>query len=200
MTRLSDLIRQNRSVRRYRESSGVARKTLEGLVNLARLSASAANLQPLKYLLSNNSDQNQEIFECLKWAGYLPEWPGPDAGERPAAYIVMLEDKSVGSSFTAVDEGIAAQSILLGAREIGLAGCMLKAFNVPKLARILEVPEGLVPTMVLALGEPVEEVVIEEMQQDGSVRYWRTEDQVHHVPKRSLEEIIVPSPNGSEEV
>lgn len=191
MTLLAELIKRNRSCRRFRESERVDRKRLEGLVDLARLSASAANLQPLKYLIANDPDRNNAIFDCLKWAGYLEDWPGPVPGERPAAYIVVLEDRDIGSSFVGNDEGIAAQSILLGAREHLLGGCMLKAFNGPKLARILGLPANLSPTMVIAIGQPLEQVRIEKMPEGGSVRYWRSDNGLHHVPKRSLSEILV---------
>lgn len=185
-----DLILKNRTYRRFFQNEVVSRQTLTELVDLARLSASASNLQPLKYILSNDSKLNSEIFPCLAWAGYLKDWPGPIEGERPSAYIVMLGDTSVGRTFGS-DQGISAQSIMLGAAEKGLGGCMIASVQKQKLREVLNIPEHLEILLVLAIGKPKENVVIEKMPPSGEVRYWRSEDGTHHVPKRSLDEIII---------
>ncbi len=187
---LEDLIRKNRTCRRFIQSRPLPMNTLNELVNLGRLSASAANMQPLKYVMCCDPEKNAEIFSCLTWAAYLKDWPGPVEGERPAGYIVMLGDTSIAKDFWC-DHGIAGQSILLGAREKGLAGCMLGAINREKLRDILNLGEHLKILLVLALGVPREEVVIEAVGEDGSIRYWRDGRGVHHVPKRSLQDIII---------
>ena len=187
---IEELIRSNRSVRRFHQDQAVSRETLKWLVNLARLSASAANLQPLKYALSWTPAKNALIFPCLAWAGYLKDWPGPAEGERPAAYIVILGDKSIATQF-GCDHGIAAQSILLGAREQGLGGCMLGSINRDLLRKHLNLVENLEILLVLALGVPKEQVVLEEVEPGGDIKYWRDEGGVHHVPKRRLEDIIL---------
>ena len=125
---IEDLIKQNRSYRRFDQDHVVDLDTLKSLVNLGRLSASGANLQPLKYILSCNPQQNAKIFSCLAWAAYLKDWKGPQEGERPAAYIVVLGDADI-SKDAGCDHGIACQSILLGAREKGLGGCMLGSIH-----------------------------------------------------------------------
>ncbi|MGD1968780.1 MAG: nitroreductase family protein, partial [Desulfobacterales bacterium] len=162
------------------------------LVDLARLSASGANLQPLKYILTCRPELNAEIFRCLGWAAYLQDWAGPQSGERPAAYIVILGDSNISKDF-GVDHGIAAQSILLGARDKGLAGCMIGSINRKDLRAILNVQSHLKILLALAIGKPKEKIVIETVGPDGDIRYWRDEQAVHHVPKRSLSEIIVAS-------
>jgi nitroreductase len=187
---IADLIAANRSCRRFDENHLVDVNTLEQLVDLARLSAPGANLQPLKYILSCRSALNAEIFSCLGWAAYLKDWPGPQPGERPAAYIVILGDSNISKDF-GVDHGIAAQSMLLGARHNGLAGCMLGALNRKVLRTVLNVPEHLRILLVVAIGKPREEAVIETVGPDGNIRYWRDEQAIHHVPKRSLADIIV---------
>jgi nitroreductase len=187
---LENLIRKNRSCRRFIQSRSLDMNTLNELVNLARLSASAANLQPLKYVLCCNSEKNAEIFPCLAWAAYLKDWPGPLEGERPSGYIVVLGDTAITQDF-GCDHGIASQSILLGARERGLAGCMLGAVNREKLRDVLNLSGKLKILLVLALGVPREEIVIEPLGADGSIRYWRDSRGVHHVPKRSLKDIII---------
>ena len=187
---LSDLIRKNRSCRRFYQDHVVACDVLEGLVNLARLSASAGNLQPLKYILSVSAQKNAEIFTCLSWAGYLENWPGPDKGQRPAAYIVVVGDTRI-SKHIGCDHGIACQSILLGAREAGLAGCIIGAIDRPKLKRILRLPESMKILLVVAIGKPREVAVIDTVGPEGDIRYWRDEKERHHVPKRKLAEIIL---------
>jgi nitroreductase len=187
---LEDLIRKNRSCRRFIQSRFMDLNTLNELVNLARLSASAANLQPLKYVLSCNPEKNAEIFSCLAWAAYLKDWSGPLEGERPSGYIVVLGDTAIAQDF-GCDHGIACQSILLGAREKGFAGCMLGAVNREKLRNILNLSAQLKILLVLALGVPREEIIVEPLGADGSIRYWRGSRGRHHVPKRSLKDIIV---------
>ncbi len=187
---IEELIKKNRSCRRFYQDEIISAETLAWLVNLARLSASAANLQPLKYLLSTDSHKNEKIFSCLAWAGYLKDWPGPADGERPAAYIIIFGDKEISTNF-GCDHGIAAQSILLGAREIGLGGCMLGSINRDHLRQLFTIPEKCEILLVIALGKPKEEVVLEEVGPEGDIKYWRDEAGVHHVPKRKLEDIII---------
>lgn len=188
---IEEIISKNRSYRRFNESKKVDTEVIKGLINLARLSASAANLQPLRYVISNSLDKNEDIFNNIGWAGYLQEWKGPEEGERPAAYIVILYDKNI-SKNPMVDVGIAAQSILLGAAEKGLGGCMIANINKNKLREKLKLEDRYEIALVVALGEPKEKVVIEEVK-SGDVKYWRDEQSVHHVPKLKLEEIILDS-------
>ena len=190
---LEDLIKGNRSYRRFYQDEAVPAETLKWLVNLARLSASAANLQPLKYLLANEPKRNDAIFSCLAWAGYLKDWPGPPPGERPSAYIIILSDREILKQYWEhfCDHGIAAQSILLGAREKGLGGCMIGSLQKDRLRDLLNIPARYDILLVLALGKPKEVVVLEETAPDGSIKYWRDAAGVHHVPKRRLADIIL---------
>ena len=187
---IEDLIRKNRSCRRFYQNQSVDLETLKGLVNLGRLSASGANLQPLKYILSCNARKNAAILSCLAWAGYLKAWPGPEDGERPAAYIIILGDTAIAKDF-GCDHGIAGQSILLGAREAGLAGCMLGSIKRDKLRELLDIAAHLKILLVLAIGKPKEQVVLEEVNSEGNIRYWRDGNGIHHVPKRNLKDIVV---------
>ncbi|MBN2788696.1 MAG: nitroreductase family protein [Candidatus Delongbacteria bacterium] len=186
---LKDLIKANRSYRRFYQEEKISEDTLRELVDLARLSATGANRQPLKFILSTENNKNAKVFECLKWAGYLTEWSGPEEGERPAGYIVILEDKNIGL-VGGVDHGIAAQSILLGATEKGLGGCMFGAIDKPKLKENLNIAADFEILLVIALGKPKEIVSIDPVK-DGNIKYWRDDEQVHHVPKRELEDLII---------
>lgn len=189
---LSDLVRKNRSCRRFYQEHAIEAGTLRELVDLGRLSASGANLQPLKYIISCHPNQNDIIFETLAWAGYLKDWSGPGEGEKPAAYIIILADTDI-SPDTGCDHGIAAQSILLGAREKGLAGCMLGTIKRRQLSERLGIEAQYRILLVLALGKPREEVVVDVLEPEGSVKYWRDGRGVHHVPKRKLADIVVAS-------
>jgi len=189
-TLLKELIYKSRSYRRFDESITIDPNKLRQWVDLGRLSPSGANRQPLKYILSTDPVMNQKIFPTLSWAGYLKDWPGPKEGERPTAYIVILGDRNISQSF-GCDHGIAAQSILLGATEDGYGGCMIGMVDRPVLSQILQIPEQFEILLVIALGKPKETVIIEPAGED--IRYWRSEDGVHHVPKRSLDEIILRS-------
>ncbi len=187
---IADLIKKNRSCRRFRQDRAVSVETLKELVNLARLSASAANRQPLKFILSTDPETNEKIFLCLAWAAYLKDWPGPAKGEQPAAYIVILGDTEITTDFWS-DDGIAGWSILLGAREKGLAGCFIGAINRDRLRQALAINPKYKIMLVIALGEPAETAVIADVGPEGSIRYWRDENGVHHVPKRSINDIII---------
>ena len=187
---IEELIKQNRSCRRFYEDYKIDTATLKDLVNLGRLSASAANLQPLKYILSCSAEKNEQIFSCLAWAAYLKDWSGPELGERPSAYIIILGDSNITKDF-GCDHGIASQSILLGARNKGLAGCMIGMIKRTRLRNTLDIKEWFEILLVLAMGKPKENIIIETVGNDDNIMYWRDNDSVHHVPKRKLEDIII---------
>jgi len=183
------MVSRCRSYRRFDERASIGGDTLRGLVALARQVPSAANRQPLKYVLSCSREWNEKIFGTLAWAAYLKEWPGPGPGERPAAYIVVLLDTSITASAD-IDVGIAAQTILLAAVEQGLGGCMFGSIRREDLAARLALPQNLAIAVVIALGKPVETVVLEDLPTGGSIKYYRDAQSVHHVPKRSVAELI----------
>jgi nitroreductase len=189
MPNLKTLIHKNRSYRRFNESHKISREEVLEMIDAARLSASGRNAQPLKYFISTEKKLNDQIFPNLSWAGFLPEWPGPEPGEQPTAYIVQLHDKRLGENYYC-DDGIAIQSIMLTAVENGLGGCIIASVRKDSLSEVLNLPENLKILHVIALGKPLEKVVIEEMK-DGNFHYWRDEDGVHHVPKRSLDELVI---------
>jgi nitroreductase len=188
---LEELIRRSRSYRRFDGSAMVSMRTLEELVALARLCPSAANAQPLRFILSADPESNARIFPHTAWAGYLKDWPGPVEEERPTAWILILGDREVRKDF-GCDHGIAAQSIMLGAAERGLGGCIFSSLNRAALAGELELDDRRYEILLaLALGRPIEQVVLEEAAPGGDIRYWRDEQGVHHVPKRPLSELIL---------
>jgi len=192
---LEELVQKSRSYRRYDASHILSEETLRNLIDLTRFTPSAANRQPLKYYLSCSAVTNALIFPCLGWAGYLKNWDGPSEGERPTGYIIILGDDRI-SSNVQYDHGIAAQTIMLGAAERGLGGCMIASINRGRLKQELELPDYFSILLVLALGKPAEKVIVEPIAEHGSIQYWRDESGIHHVPKRSLDEIIVAHPSA----
>lgn len=187
---MKNLIRKNRTYRRFYQEVEIDYSILEELIDLARLSASGANLQPLKYIISNKPEKNELIFQHLKWAAYLTDWNGPQEGEKPTAYIIIVGDKNISTNFFC-DQGIASQSILLGACEKGLGGCILAAVDREDLKNKFTIPDSYEILLVIALGKPKEVVVLEELKDTGNIKYWRDENSVHHVPKRKLKDIIL---------
>lgn len=185
----TDLVKKNRTCRRFDHSHKISADTLKELVDLARHTASGANMQPLKYILCTDETKNEALFSCLGWAAYLKDWKGPTDKEKPSAYIVIMGDSTIAKNFWC-DHGIAAQTILLGARDRNLAGCMFAAINHKKLRTIFSIEDHLEVLLVLALGKPIEIAQIDDVGEDGSIKYWRDENQVHHVPKRSLKDLV----------
>jgi nitroreductase len=186
---IKDLILKNRTYRRFYQDVKISTNVLPELIDLARLSSSGANLQSLKYLISNENEKNGLIFQHLKWAGYLTDWDGPEDGEKPSAYIIMLGDKEISTNYF-WDHGIACQSILLGACEKGFGGCQFGAVNKDGLRSSLNIPDKYEILLVIALGKPKETVVLEELSDSRNIKYWRDDNDVHHVPKRKLKDII----------
>ena len=186
----ADLVKENRSRRRFYQDVGIELETLRELVDMARLTPSARNQQPLKYILSNTAEKNAKIFSCLSWALDLKDWGGPVEGERPSAYIIILADSEISKTVNC-DHGIAAQTIMLGAVDKGLGGCIMASIKKDRLRELLAIPERYEILLTLALGKPKEQVIIEPLGRSGDVKYWRDSLGVHHVPKRSLDGIII---------
>lgn len=187
---LKDLLKKNRSYRRFYNDKKITRDQLKELIELARLTPSAANLQPLKYILISEEEMNRKVYETLNWAGYLKDWNGPIESERPTGYIIMLRDKSI-TQKQSVDEGISAQTICLGAVEQGLGCCIIASINRTKLTENLNIDHNFDIALVIALGYPKENVIIEDAKEDGSIKYYRDNKGNHYVPKRSVNELII---------
>jgi len=187
---LRELVLGNRSYRRFVESDRIDESVLREFVDLARQCPSAGNLQPLKYMIFTDPESTARVFPTLAWAGYLTEWVGPSQGERPAAYIIILGDTEIRKEF-GCDHGIAAQTICLAAAERGLGACMIGAIDRKALREALKLPDRYELLLVIAIGKPAEKVVLEDIGADGSIKYYRDSEGIHHVPKRTLEEVIL---------
>ncbi|HXK50446.1 MAG TPA: nitroreductase family protein [Clostridiales bacterium] len=187
---LLEIVKKNRSYRRFYQETKIDRKTLEELVELARFSASGGNMQPLRFILSCTEEKNGKVFSCLKWAMFLKDWIGPSEGEKPSAYIVMVRKKDLNTPNN-LDAGIMAQSMLLGAVERGLGGCMFGAVNRPMLSDLLGIDiEKYEIVLVVAIGKPKEDIIIDDITEGSDTKYYRIGN-VHHVPKLKLDDLII---------
>lgn len=189
-TSFHKLVSIARTTRRFDESRPLDRGTLSSLVDTARLAPSAANLQDLRYRLVVEDDEKNALFACLGWAGYLKDWKGPEDGERPGGYIVIVADEAKQSSWRQWDGGIVSQTLYLAAASRGLGACMIGNFRAEKVQAALSL-SGWKPLLVMAFGYPAETVQLEEAESPDAIRYWRDGEGVHHVPKRPLEDVLI---------
>ena len=187
-----DLLTRNRSFRRFDENRRLDRSMLVELVELSRLCPSGGNRQPLRFMIASRSEETARVFPCLRWAALLKDWGGPTPGQRPAAYVLILRDPRVGGTVE-LDAGIVAQSLLLGAVERGLGGCLVGSIDRDQLRTAMRVPGELEIVLVVALGHPAETVVLEESKAADDIGYWRDAAGVHHVPKRPITQVLIES-------
>ena len=186
---IREMIVKNRSYRRFHQNHKIETSVLKDFIDLARLSPSAGNLQRLRFKICNTEVENEKVFSCLGWAGYLKDWAGPENEERPSAYIIILStEKNLVK--VACDVGIACQSILLGAVESDLRGCIFGSVKKEELQKLIDIPKKYSISNVIALGKPKENIKIDHVE-NNDIKYWRDENGTHHVPKRKLEDIII---------
>ncbi len=190
---LKDLVIKNRSYRGFDENRKVTKEELKELVDIARLTASGANLQPLKYHLITDGEELREMNGLTRWGKMLTEMTLPHPGQFPTAYILMLVDTDICKDphNAGTDIGIAAQTIMLGAVEKGLGGCMIANFDKAAAAEALGIKPSYAPVLALAIGKAVETVKLVDVGEDGSTKYYRDNNDVHYVPKRKLEDLLV---------
>lgn len=188
---IRELIERNRSYRKFHEDAEVTQETLRSLVDLARLSGCGMNMQSLRYILVTDRVDREKVYPNIKWAAFLKDWGGPKEGQRPSAFILLLKDSGKNSFVVQTDMGIACQSILLGAVEMGLGGCIIGALDKDKLKEAFGIGEDLELQYVIAIGKPDQSVVIDEIKLGEDTKYWADQDGNHHVPKIRLEDIII---------
>lgn len=186
LTPVYKAIISRRTIRRFKQEP-IDRNVLKKLINAARVAPSAANLQPLEYFIVDKKELCSKVFETLGWAGYIkPKWI-PDEIERSTAYIIILVRENI-SKYSQWDVGLSAENIMLAAEEENIGSCMLLNIKREQLREILKIPESLRIDSVIALGYKFETSVMEEMK--DSIKYWRDEKEVLHVPKRKLVDIM----------
>ncbi len=185
---IEELVKKNRSYRRFYQEKKLTKQQLMELVEIARLTPSAANRQPLRYRIVCDEEENENVFRLLGFAGYLKDWDGPEDGEKPVGYIIITCPENVNDE---VGAGIVGQTMLLAATEAGFGGCFFGNIKRDELKAQLNIPADLKIVYVIAFGYPKEKVVLEDIPADGDIRYYRDENQVHHVPKKRIEDIVL---------
>ncbi len=189
---IKDLVKNNRSYRGYDENVAVSEDKLMEIIDVVRLVGSAGNLQPLKYRLVTDVSEVKKVNGITKWGKMLKDINLPYPGKYPTSYIVICVDTEIVKTVEAagIDIGIAAQTILLFAVEQKLGGCMIGNFEKSSLSKALFIPDRYIPGLVVAIGSPDENIVITDVK-DGNTKYYRDENDVHFVPKRQLEDVII---------
>lgn len=187
MEKLLDLVEKTRSVRRFDQSRRVTLEQLRSMVEVARLTASARNTQPLKYVTVTNPALCEQLLEATGWAGALADGK-PKEGDKPTGYVIIFQDKEIAKN-SLWDQGIVSYSMMLAAREQGIGGCIIATIFRDKMPE-MGLPENLEPVLVLGMGYPKEDIRIVEVT-NGSTIYYRDENLTHYVPKRSLEELLM---------
>ena len=180
-----ETILQRRSIRRFQQKP-IKLNLLKKMINAARLAPSAANLQPLQFIIVNEKKQCEQIFETIGWAGYLPNWT-PNKDEQPTAYIIIIS-KDTNNKWNIRDASLASENIVLTAESENIGSCILLNFKKEKIREILKIPKKLEIDSIIALGYKAEKSIAENMK--DSVKYWKDKKQVLHVPKRKIEDII----------
>jgi nitroreductase len=182
-----DLAVARRTIRRFKPAP-VPRDLLERLVNAARLAPSAANVQPLEFVIVDEAGIKAEVFPALKWAAYIAPAGDPGPGEEPAAYVVTLVNSKLREKMFEYDVGAAMENMILAALAEGLGSCWLLSIDRDKLRAVLGVPGEYRIDSVLALGYPAEEPAAEVM--GDSCKYWKDAGGRLHVPKRALATVL----------
>ena len=187
---IKELVEKTRSYRSFKPDTEIEESVLLELVDVARKCSAAMNAQPLKYKLVTDKADREALFAVTRWAGKLGIKLPPE-GHEPSAYIVICHDEGVAAQrpIFLYDVGIVTQTIMLAATEKGLGGCIIGSASEDEMKRVLSLPEGIVPKLILALGVPDETVVLAEAN-GADTSYYR-ENGVHYAPKRALSDIII---------
>jgi len=186
---LKELVKKTRSYRNFDRTEEIGSDTLKEVISLCRYTASAGNMQSLKFAYINKIKDCDEVFKYVKFAAYLDN-KIPYSGNEPTAYIVICNDENIRPSAHLIDVGIVAQTIVLGLAEKGIGSCMIGSFDKEGITKTFRLPENISPSLVIALGIPNEQVEICDIKNNDH-KYYRTENDLHMVPKRPLDELLL---------
>lgn len=190
---LKDIVKYSRSYRGYDETYRFTKEELMDFVDCARYAPSSVNAQPFRYYISWEKEEVDIIQGLTKWARALPDMQLPHKGKCPTAFVIICQDTNLSDAMNRYhrDVGIVAQTMLLAAAEKGLGGCMIGNFGAQSVKETLKLPENLQPMLIVAFGKPDEKIVLTEIEEGESIKYYRDENDVHYVPKRKLQDIVV---------
>lgn len=183
-----ELIKKRRTIRKFQQKK-LEREQLERMIDAARLAPSANNMQPMKYVIVDEDEKVKQFFKYINWAGYIAPAGNPAEGEEPVAYIVILLDTQIRETGYELDAGAAAQNIFITALEEGIGSCWIGSIDREGIRKLLHIPERYKINSISALGYPAESPLVEE--ENDSIRYYKDESGVLHVPKRKLADVIL---------
>ena len=185
------LVDKSRSHREFDGSVRIPHDMIEKWILNASHCPSAMNMQALKYRIVDEENEVASLLPLTRWGTALPDRKLPPVGHGPSAFIVLCHDNSITplKPIFMIDVGICAQTIMLSAAEDGFGGCMIGSASADAVKELLSLGEELDTVLVLGLGMP--EDVVRLVEFSGSTKYYRDAENVHFVPKRSLEEIII---------
>lgn len=182
------VIYKRRTIRRFKQDP-IPVETLKKLIDFARVAPAGRNIQCVEYIIVHNPEMREKLFPLVKWAGSLPkEERDPEINRRPTAYIIVLVNTNIKKGYFVYDIGAAVENILLGAVNHGLGSCWMGNINARRIRTLLEIPDYYEITHVISLGFPDEESILERYE--DSFKYWKDDEGVMHIPKRSLDNII----------
>lgn len=189
MDNLMDLLSTRRTYRRFRQKE-ISQEILEEILTAARLASSAANKQPLSYIVIREPEKVAEVFAHTRWAGALPPEVGqPKEGERPVLFIAVIENQNINSCCD-TDAGLAISNMTLAAWNRGVGSCMIGACNKPALSEMFGLTEKQVLHTVVAFGYPSHMSHIVDMEDPEQFKYYLDEKKDYVVPKRKLEDVV----------
>ena len=182
---LLSLLAKNRSTRGFDTSFKVRKDQLVLLVEAARLAPSARDQQVLRFRLVTEEEAHL-VVPHIRLGGALPELNLPLEGTEPNAFVVICTDKE--SRYVDMDLGIATQTMLLRAVEMGLNGVCIAAFDHEAVRETLNLP--LTPQLIVAIGRSAEHIEVVDIAEGDSTTYYR-KNGTHYVPKLRTEDLIL---------
>ncbi len=187
---LAKLVETTRCTRRFKPDIEISKKDLEEIINLARITSSAKNMQPLKYIIVTEKKLVSRLSSTSKWAAHLTSW-NQSKSEQPSAFIILVNDTTI-DGISMVDAGISLQTIMLAARSKGYASCTLASIDKDICKNEFNLDDSLQPMLGIAIG--IEDEIINLVDiKDADTNYYRNKKDEHCVPKRTLDEIILGS-------
>lgn len=186
-TNFKNIVKNTRCTRRFKPNTTIKKDELIELIDIARTVSSGKNMQPLKYIAISDDKIKDEVYKPLKWAAHLKDWDQSE-DEKPSAYILVINDTSI-EGFSAIDSGIAMQTIMLGATSKGYAGCILASIDKVEYKKLFNLENHLEPMFIIALGVRDESIKVVDVEQDTN--YYRDDNGTHFVPKRKLSEVLI---------
>jgi len=186
-SQFKQIVSNTRSTRRFKKDITIDKKELIELINLARVTSSGKNMQPLKYIAITDKEIKDEVYKPLVWAAHLKDWDQSE-DEKPSAYILVINDTKV-DGFATIDSGIAMQTIMLGATVKGYSGSILASIDKVAYKKLFNLADHLEPMFIIALGVRDEEIKIVEATKVDT-NYYRDGD-IHCVPKRNLGKVLL---------